>query len=311
MIELFKTNGIAQFLLLLTITLLGCIKVTIQTKACRRNLRNTQDSLVYNTMFFASVALFLGLIFPQTLPTPLLITLSALSAITNVAFQVIYSVCLTCGPISLTVLIVNFSVLIPTLYSSVFFKEQVFITQIFGIILLIVSMLLSFNRNEGEQKASKKWLILTLIALGANGAGAIIQKFFYKTELANVENAANTFLLFVYIFATAMTFILSLFNSHTGKKEKCTFWFSKSMLFYAVIVGLIIAVFQKLFMLSTECVPGTVMYPTYYGMQSVGMGIIGMLVFKDHLSVKQKLGILVGALSIAMMNLKIGWSFTL
>lgn len=308
MTELFKTNAAAQFLLLCVITVLGCTKVTIQSKACRKNLRNSQDSLVYNTMFFSAVAVFLGIMFPQTVPTPLLVFLASLSAVANVTFQVLYSVCLTCGPVSLTVLIANFSVLIPTVYCTVVFKEEVFITQILGIILLLISMVLSFNKTEGEQKASKKWFVLTIITLFANGFAACIQKYFYKTELANVENSSNTFLLILYCLAAVMTILIYVIKANTGKKEKCTFWFSKSMMFYAILIGFIISVFQKLFMLGTECIPGTIMYPTYYGMQSVGMGIIGMAVFKDRLSARQKLGIIIGAVSIAMMNLKLGFS---
>lgn len=309
MIELLKTNTFLQFVLLFATTFFACAKVTIQSKACRKYLKNTQDSLVYNTMFFASVALFLGVMFPQTFPTPLLIVLSLFSAAANFTFQVLYSVCLTTGPVSLTVLVVNFSVFIPTVFSAVLFKEDIFITQFIGMAFLISSMLLSFNKTEGEKKANKKWLVLTITALLATGIASCIQKYFFKTELANVENASNTFLFLVYVFATAISLLAVFINSKVAKKEKCTFWFSKNMALYAVFIGFIISVFQKLFMLSVECVPGAVLYPTYNGMQAVIMSVVGMCIFKDRLSSKQKLGIIFGIASIAMMNIKLGAAF--
>lgn len=310
MTEILKTNTLLQFVLLFATTFFACAKVTIQSRACRKYLKNTQDSIVYNTMFFASVALFLGVMFPQTFPTPLLIVLSLFSAAANFTFQVLYSVCLTEGPVSLTVLVVNFSVFIPTVFSAVLFKEEIFITQFVGMAFLVASMLLSFNKSKGEKKVNKKWLVLTVTALLATGIASCIQKYFFKTELANVENASNTFLFLVYVFATVISLFAVLINPKIGKKEKCTFWFSKNMAFYAVFIGFIISIFQKFFMLSVECVPGAVLYPTYNGLQAVIMSIVGMLLFKDKLSGKQKLGIILGIVSIAMMNIKFGAAIT-
>ena len=78
------------------------------------------------------------------------------------------------------------------------------------------------------------------------------------------------------------------------------------MLFYAVGIGVILAVFQKLYMLGIEHIPGTVMFPTYAGMQSLAMTVIGIVLFKDHLSARQKIGVLCGIASVALINLKLG-----
>jgi drug/metabolite transporter (DMT)-like permease len=167
-----------------------------------------------------------------------------MSAAANVAFQVLYSFCLACGPVSLTVLVVNFSVLIPTLFSAVVFKEEIFITQLFGIIFLVVSMLLSVRKTQGERGVNKKWFILTIVALFSTGIAACIQKYFYKTELAHIENASNTFLFLVYVIGTVLTFFIQFLRGKTGKKEKCTSGFVKKILPPVLLIGLIISVFQ-------------------------------------------------------------------
>lgn len=310
MTEILKTNTFLQFVLLFLTTFLACAKVTIQSKACRKYLANFQDTLVYNTMFFAFLAIFLGLIFPQTAPTPLLIFLSFLSAVSNFSFQVLYSLCLITGPVSLTVLVVNFSVFIPTVFSALLFGEKIFTSQFIGMAFLAVSMFLSFSKKEGDKKANKKWLVLTISALLATGIASCIQKYFFRTELADIENASNTFLFLVYVFATVISLFAVFINSKSGKKEKCTFWFSKNLLIYALVIGFIISVFQKLFMVCVECVKGAVLYPTYNGMQAVIMSIIGVLLFKDKLSSKQKLGIIFGIASIALMNINFGTGIT-
>jgi multidrug transporter EmrE-like cation transporter len=63
-------------------------------------------------------------------------------------------------------------------------------------------------------------------------------------------------------------------------------------------------------MVSTEYINGSVLYPTYNGLQAVIMGIVGVIFFGDKLSSKQKLGMIFGIASIALMNIKLGFSFS-
>ncbi len=307
--QIISSNGIIQLLFLVIVTSFGCLKVTIQGRCSRKYIRNTQDSILYNMMFFASVAISLAIALPLAIPNGTIIGMAAVNSLTNTAFQVLYTVALTIGPVSLTVLIINFSVLIPTALSVFALGDKLFFTQMVGIMFLIVSMLLSVNRTEGEKKANKKWLILTVTCLLVNGAGSCIQKLFYQTETAKkILNSDNTYLVFIYIFSSVLALFIYLFCSHTGEKEKSTFWFSKNVAFYAMAVGVVIAIFQKLYMMGNKLIDGSFMFPTYYGLQSLGMSLIGIILFKDKLTLKQKTGILFGVACIAMMNVKAGFS---
>ena len=306
--QIISSNAIVQVAFLALVAFIGCIKVTVQGRCSRNYIKNTQDSVLYNMMFFASVAVAISVALPLAVPTGTTLWIAALNSITNMSFQVLYTVALTIGPVSLTVLIINFSVLVPTAMSFLLLGESFYFTQMLGIVCLLVSMILSVNKSENEQKASKKWLILTVACMLVNGAGGCIQKLFYQTETAKtVPNSDNTYLVFIYIFSAILALAVYLFCAHTGKKEKSTYWFSKNVLFYAMAVGVIIAVFQKCYMMGNKLIPGSIMFPTYYGLQSLGMSFIGIIIFKDRLSLKQKIGILFGIVSIALMNLKLGF----
>ena len=308
--QILSTNGIIQLIFLVITSAVGCSKVTVQSRLSRQYIRNSQDSVLYNVMFFASVGAALAIALPLAAPTKTILIFAALSSIATSAFQILYSVALTAGPVSLTVLIINFSVLFPTAMSIFYIGENFYITQMFGILCLIISMLLSCNKTEGEQKISTKWLMLTITCLLANGIASCVQKLFYQTETSKIPNSDNTYLVFIYIFATAVSLSFYLIKANTGKKERSTYWFSKNVLFYAMLVGVIIAVFQKLYMMANKNIDGSLMFPTYYGLQSLGMTLIGILLFKDHLTSKQKLGILFGTVSIIMMNIKAGFSIS-
>ena len=139
-----------QLVFIVIITVFAVIKVTLQSAACRKHIRNSQDSLMYNTMFFTAIALFLSLTLKLQVPTAEIIMWTVIMAIGTVLFQVFYSVALTEGPVSITVLIINFAVVIPTVVSAVVFGENIFISQLLGVICLLISFPLSMKENNDD-----------------------------------------------------------------------------------------------------------------------------------------------------------------
>ena len=131
-----------QFLLVLLLAVLACIKVTVQGFVSRGHIRTTQDSVWFNAMVFAVIAAFLVLLFPMGEITGTLVLYASVVTITTVVFQVCYTIALKTGPVSLTVLIGNFHVLITTSFSCLFLGESLYLSQMAGIALLILSMYL-------------------------------------------------------------------------------------------------------------------------------------------------------------------------
>lgn len=304
--ELLKTNGLIQALFLVLLTALACTKVTLQGRVSRRYIRVAQDSVLYNALFFSAVALALFIVFPQSSPTPEIVLLALLSGVCNAMFQILYSIALNEGPVSLTVLMTGFSVFFPTVLCIAVFHEKLFLTQFVGVLLLLASMILNAGHGPNDKKGSVKWIVLTLLAMLASGGTGCIQKLFYSTESSAMPNSTNTFLVTVYIFSALLSFATYFFGKYTGKKEKSSFWFNKNVLFYALGIGVVLAVFQKLYMLGIAAIDGSVFFPTYSGMTSLAMTAIGIVLFKDHLSRRQWLGVLCGIASVALINIKIG-----
>lgn len=301
-----ESSTLLQLLLMVVLAVFACTKVTLQGRVSRGYIRNEQDSILYNALFFTGVAVFLLLLFPQSVPTRDLVLLASASAIVTTFFQVLYTVTLNAGPVSLTVLICNFSVLLVTTFSVVVFKEKLYYSQIGGIACLIVSMILNTDRSGNEKKGGKKWLILALVTMLVNGMGTCLQKSFYLTEASKVENSSNTYLSVMYAVAAVFAFLLYFVYTRAIKKENSSFGFNLHVIGYAFLIGLVLAVYQKMNMFGIEHIDGTFFYPTFSGMQSVIMTAIGVVLFKDRLSRRQWVGVLFGILSIVLMNLKIG-----
>ena len=298
-------NYFLQFLVILVLVILGSAKVTLQSAASRKYIRNAQDSILYNTMFFASVATCFALFFPHSAVNGEIVLLAAIVSSLTVTFQIIYSIALTIGPVSITVLIVNFHIFIVTLISAIVFHETLYLTQVLGIVFLIFSMLYSVKRSADEKKATSKWLFLTLISMFSTGLASTAQKLFHLTPSAQIENASNTFLLWIYILSASIALLVAVFRSHFGKREKSTFWFNKNVLFYAMAVGAIICVYQKFYMFGLSNLDGMFMFPTYSGMVALFMTTIGILFFKDKLTKRQLCGVALGICSVVLMNLRL------
>ncbi len=304
--SLLETNGMIQFGLIVLLAFLACTKVTLQGRVSRKFIHNEQDSILYNAIFFTGVAAFLLLLFPQSPLSRDIVVLAGISAVTTTFFQVLYTVTLNRGPVSLTVLICNFSVLMVTAFSIIAFKEKLYYSQIGGIVCLFISMILNTDTSSDGKKSGKQWFVLAIVTMLVNGLGTCLQKAFYLTDGSKVENASNTYLAIMYVAAAIFAFVLYFVYSRAVKKEKSSFGFNLHVVGYAFLIGLVLAVYQRMNMFGIEKIDGTFFYPTFCGMQSVIMTAIGVILFRDRLSRRQWVGVSFGVLSIVLMNLKIG-----
>ena len=131
-----------QFLIILALVALGTLKTTLQGRISKKYIRNSQDTLIYNAEVFAAIAVVMAVIFKVSVPDKTLVCFALAGACTTLIFQSTYSVALSTGPVSLTVLIINFNVLITTAVSIFMFNEKFYLTQLFGIMFLVLSMFL-------------------------------------------------------------------------------------------------------------------------------------------------------------------------
>lgn len=292
-----------QLLIILVLVALGTVKTTLQGRISKKYIRNSQDTLIYNAEVFAAISVVMAVIFKVSVPDKTLICFALVVALTTLIFQSTYSVALSTGPVSLTVLIVNFNVLLTTAVSVFAFKDKFYLTQLFGIMLLILSMILSTGKVEDGKKINAVWLILTVIASVSTGTGALLQKY-YGSLPTDVEASDTTFLFFMYGFASIFGVIMILFKRYTGKKQRSTMGLNKAVLGASAMIGLTLGIYQKFYMNALVNIDGTLLFPTYAGLSSLAMTLIGVVMFKDSLSGKQIWGVVCGIACVILMNMR-------
>lgn len=290
-----------QFLFMILLTVFACGKVTLQSKVCRNHLHGTRDSVFFNGLFFASVLIFLMIIFHPTVYTGYTLLFGALVGASTVLFQCTYTIALSCGPVSLTVMITGFSILISTIASIVMFNETVSVFQIIGIVLLIASLILTTLEKGAAKNINLKWVILSLTAMLANGFGATMQKTYSQLFAYSEKGDTSTsFLIVIYAAATLFSFLLLLFlKSPDGHK----FEFKHASPF-ALAMGLIISIYQRLYMVGLANIDGVFFFPMSSGLSSLSMTLIGIFLFRDKLTKNQWIGTACGLVSVCLMNVR-------
>lgn len=286
-----------EILIILCLCLLSTGKVTVQGGFAKKNVKNSLDAIVFNGMvFLAAVILFCKDLFPLKLPV---LAFAAVFGFLTVLFQMFYISAMSCGNVSMSVMVVSFCMILPTLVSHFVYGDSLSAFRIAGIALTGLALALSAQRSKGEGgKGGGKWLVLSLSASLCNGAMMVCQKVFSTTQYKG-ENEA--FVAYSYAVAVLVSLVF-FFLKKARNKEALSFTFGGKAVLFALGTGLFLGVFQWLYTLAPSIIEGTKLYPAFNGGSLVTSGIAGVLILKDKLSHRQKLSLLVAVVAIVLLN---------
>ena len=208
------------------------------------------------------------------------------------------------GPVSITTLIMNFSLIMPLSYSFIWLGEDITIFRVIGILLIVVCMIIFTNpKLSGGEKISGKWIASTLLAMLFNGCISLIQKI-YALETENVYSAP--YLMYCYLFATLFSVIICAF-SNIGKtgddRINLRRFFNLPMCGIALLCGLSNGMMNYMVLLLATLMDGAIVYPAVQGGGPIITTIISMVIFKEKLTWKQAAAIVMGVAAIVLLNL--------
>ena len=224
---------------------------------------------------------------------------TALQGITNIA-------ALQVGPMSYTsVIISSFSTLISSLSGVMFFDESLGWAQIVGMVLMLASFVLAAKSDVDEKKANLKWIFLCLIAFVATGGIGVMQKVHQSSEY---RDELNAFLIIAFVssavlcafFAALMKRRESRFADEKEKKRngKRQVWL---LLGIMIASGACVAVNNKFNLYLSGVMDSAVFFPIVNGGGLVLTTLAAVLLFKEKLSTKQWIGVVVGIASVVFL----------
>ena len=221
----------------------------------------------------------------------------------SVAFALCYGVssltsmmAIYTGPLALTSLIIQYSLIIPTIYGLVALGESVSLMLILGILLLMISLIFINIESKGEKKKiTLKWGIYVFLAFLGNGGCSTVQKIqqidcdgMYKNEFM--------------IVALVITGIVLMIYGKISEKDRFAINIKKGF-FWFVMCGAANGLVNLFVIILSGRMPVSVMFPVISAGGIVAAALVSVFLYKEKLSLYQKIGMFLGTLAIVALNI--------
>ncbi len=258
-------------------------------------LKNQGDNLAFNLVGNALVILIVALFGGAARVSGFTLKVAVGMGVMNLFAGLLFSLCLTCGPMALTTLLqLGISLVMSAMWGPLFWKEGITLFQVIGIILILVSMVLTSNAKV-DKNISFKWLILTVICGVANSTLGLFQKILTTSPYKDEQFG---FLFYAFIISTLCNCVWLFF---ARKKEPAGFSFKGMPSVYAVVCGLTMAAQHIINLRLVGELPTVVFFPICTGLRILLTALIGIVVFREKLSKRQLFGFIIGFTAIFLV----------
>ena len=220
--------------------------------------------------------------------------------VTQALFILFKTAAMNSGPVSITTLIGNCSLVVSVVVCFILWEEPISLADMIGLALLMLGLTLAtYKKSNGT--FTKKWAVLSsvFLVLGA-GVGITFKGFSKNGGMAHTSDmmivAAFVMLIsYTVIFLFAGGFALKP-TSH-AKKEKRLF------IILALASGLLSCLYNRLNIYLSGALDGVIFFPSFNGGVVVLSTVVSMIIFKEKLSVRQLLGLLLGISGICIIGI--------
>ena len=198
------------------------------------------------------------------------------------------------GSLSLSSLMISYSLMIPTFYGLIFLKEPISICFAIGLGLLVISLFL-VNKKNDKCPVTPKWLLFVFLSFAGNGLCSTVQKI---QQLAFNGEYKNEFM----IISLAIVFlILGVAALVSGKGNlKDNLYHAR---FTAVAAGVMNGIVNLLVMVLSGMMAVSVMFPLISAGGIIVTYVVSKVFYKEKLTKIQFAGFLTGLASIVFLNI--------
>ena len=210
--------------------------------------------------------------------------------------SVFYLLSMNTGPLSLSSLVLSYSMIIPTGWGILVDGDELTPALVAGLVLLFVSIfILNFGKADGT-KIGGSWVVFALLTFLGNGVCQVAQ-----TEQASRFLGAydDTFMISSLSVAVFMMLTFSLvFERDTMRQavlEGAPFYLSRGVL---NAIGNLLAM-----LIAAIGVNKSVMFPLSSAGGIVLTWAISVIIYRERLSLKQNIAMILGTLSVVFLSL--------
>ena len=258
------------------------------------------NSLIFNFNIITSI-LWCILLFLLNKCT---VTINALTLLWGIAYGLVQAsfvlfktLALRSGPVSVTTLIGNSSLLLSIIVSAILWNEKIIFIQCIGVALLIFSIILcTYRKSETVFKAN--WKIYSFFFAVFSGLVGITFKAFSKsgnTEYTNDMMIIASFIMTVcYLLISIKANSIKPFLNPDSKQN---------FIFYALLTGLLSCVYNRLNITLSGKIDAVIFFPVFNGGVILLSCVLGFVLCGEKLTLKQTLGIITGCVALCIIGI--------
>lgn len=288
-----------QYLILIPMIGLAVGKVLLQGVISRNYLKNPTDSALYNLIIFSSMAVLYFIFGGFRLPTLHILSYGIPYGLLIAGFQIFYTLALQRGPVSHTVLIVTFNIAFAISFGVLYCGEEITMLHIIGLTCIFLSLLLTIDFKQAKQhKFDLIWFLESVLAMSMNGIASIVvklQKLTYPEEDMGM-------LLAAYVSGACALFLIIRYFTVVRKQPKMLA-LNSSRLMMILSCSVLLGCYLLLYSIGVGTISSVVFFPVVNIAPSTLLSLLGILVFKDHLTRQQVISMLFGIAATVLLCL--------
>ena len=239
------------------------------------------------------------------LPDSSLLMIAVLSGIGSAAFVVSWLLSVRTGAYMMVEVFLLLGVIVPITLCRVFFKEQIGIWQVVGIVVLVIAVYIMTTYNATLKGALKPSAFMLLILCGlSNGIADFSQKLFVKTS---PDGSVAAFNFYTYVFAAlALLLAYAVFrrvDKKAGAEIRNPLAVIKPIWHFVVIMAVCLFANSFFKTLAAGYIDAIALYPLNQGCSVVLSLLMSAILFEEKITAKCIIGICLSFVALIMINL--------
>ena len=207
-----------------------------------------------------------------------------------------------CGSFVLTNLFLSYSLLFSVGYGLFFLNDPATPLTYIGIALMMVSVFLvrgakKGDGNEEKVKISLKWIVCVALSVIGSGMFGVMQKL---QQVKFEKSCDNEFMIVTLGFSALVLLIAGIIMN-----GKDLLYILRHGGLYASVAGVSNGATNLLNLVVNAMIPISIAAPTRSGIKIVISFLISLFIFKEKLTKRQVVGVIIGAAALVLLNLKI------
>lgn len=281
--------------------ILACVPLYVINSFCDKSVSSKNGNTynyVYNCIkFFICSVCMLPLFFTEASPR-----FAAGSLICGVACGLMYAVSKTVmlkgyetTSVAFMTLCHSSGMIIPCILGHFLWSERINFLSLLGIFITILAIVLLKDNNASSKKFESKGIIFGIIIFLTSGGVMIAQKImgiYFKEEGVTLYN--------LYSFVVPALILLLVSKPKSSKNIACKD--TRSIILCALGSAVSLSGISFVMTKLASSVPSVILFPLFNGLGIIAVSLGSVFAFKEKLSAKNIIGLVLGVLGLYFIN---------